>query len=106
VRTMKGAVSGVPPGMLVPGNIDLSSRPVVHNPDGTISTVRSITVGIGPGRFVLLPTVVGQRIVSNDAAIQHWRNTGQHLGMFVNENAADRYAVNLHNAQARMYLNR
>jgi hypothetical protein len=92
-------------GLIKPGNIDLLHRPVVHNPDGSISTVRSITVGT-PHGFVLLPTVVGGRVVSNDAAIDHWRRSGQHLGVFASERAADRYAQQLHQSQARRYLSR
>lgn len=95
----------IPEGMLRPGNIDLAHRPVVHNPDGTISTVRSITVGT-PRGFVLLPTVVGNRVVSNEAAIDHWRQSGQHLGTFASEQAADRYAQQLHESQARLYRGR
>lgn len=93
----------LPPGMLTPGNINLDRRPRVRNPDGSISTVRSITVGVDKGRFVLIPTVVGNRVVSNQQAVNHWRQSGQHLGIFQNEPAANRYAVDLHNAQARQY---
>lgn len=96
--------SQLPAGMIRPGNIDLNTRPVVHNPDGSISTVRSITVGPDSGRFYLIPTVVGDRVVSNLAAIDHWRRTGQHLGVFTSEDAADAYARQLHVAQAHQYL--
>lgn len=92
------------PGMLRLGNIDLNHRPIVRNPDGTISTVRAITVGPENGRYFLLPTVVGKKVVSNQAAIDHWRKTGQHLGVFASEASADHYANQLHNDQARQYL--
>lgn len=86
------------------GNIDLSRRPIVHNPDGSISTVRSISIGLDNGQTALIPTVVGNRVVSNDAAIAHYLATGQHLGIFNDENLANRYAENLHAAQAAEYL--
>lgn len=89
-------------GLLQPGNIDLAKRPVVHNPDGSISTVRSISVGVN-GKTVLIPTVVGNRVVSNDEAIQHFRQSGEHLGVFADEPSATAYAQQLHQQQAAMY---
>lgn len=91
-----------PPGMVKPGNIDLKKRPVVHNKDGSYSTVRSITIQTDKG-YVLIPTVVGKKVVSNKAAISHYKKTGQHLGIFTSEQAADQYATNLHDQQAQAY---
>jgi hypothetical protein len=91
-------------GLLIPGNINLNNRPVVHNPDGSISTVRSITITDNQGRAILIPTVVNGRVVSNDEAINHYRQTGEHLGVFSNEPAANAYAQNLHQQQAKQYL--
>lgn len=99
------------PGQLEPGTIDLHNRPVVPNLDGSISTVRSVTVTDNQGRAYLIPTVIkdprypgGGRVVSGQQALQHFQQTGQHLGVFKNEAAADRYAESLHNEQAREYL--
>lgn len=95
-----------PTGQTEPGNIDLSTRPVVHNSNGSISTVRSITVTDSDGHAVLIPTVVGDKVVSNKDAIAHYQKTGQHLGKFNSEAAADQYAESLHNDQAEMYKGR
>lgn len=89
-------------GRIAPGNIDLTRRPRVRNADGTISTVRSISIG-PPHRQVLIPTVVGRRVVSNAQAAMHYRRTGQHLGIFSSIAAANRYAESLHREQARRY---
>ena len=89
-------------GPVAPGNIDLHNRPVVHNPDGSISTVRSITVGFGDKTYVL-PTVVGGKVVSNREAIDHFRQTGEHLGAFGKREEADAYAQRLHEDQAKEY---
>lgn len=91
-----------PAGLVRPGNINLHNRPVVHNPDGTISTVRSITITHG-GRAILLPTVVGGKVVSPQEAIDHWRRTHEHLGIFSDEASANSYAEALHKAQAKEY---
>ena len=82
------------------GNIDLTNRPKVKNKDGSISTVRTITIHTPVG-FVLIPTVVGGRVVPEDMAITHYRKTGRHLGIFSSEVTADAYAQWLHEAEAR-----
>lgn len=90
---------------VTPGNIDIHNRPVVHNPDGSISTVRSITVGFGDKTYVL-PTVVGGRVVSNKEAIDHFKQTGEHLGAFSTLEDAERYSQRLHEDQAKEYEGR
>lgn len=94
--------TGQPSGLIVPGNINLNDRPIVHNADGSYSTVRSITITDG-GKAILIPTVVGGRVVSNEQAIQHYQQTGQHLGVFDSEADADAYAQSLHERQAAQY---
>lgn len=85
-------------GMSQMGNIDLANRPNVQNPDGTHSSVRTITAGFGDKTY-LLPTVVNGKIVSNDEAIQHYKDTGEQMGGFDNEDAAENYDKNLHRAE-------
>lgn len=91
-------------GVISQPNIDLNHRPIVHNPDGSISTIRSATFQGDNGQYVLLPTVVGGKIVSNNDAWQHYVNTGEHLGTYSSEAAADYFANKLHEGQANEYL--
>jgi hypothetical protein len=95
------AGGGKPEGLVKPGNIDINDRPPVKNSDGSVSTVRSITITVGD-KAVLIPTVVGGRVVSNAEAIAHFKQTGQNLGMFKDEGSADAYAEKLHQQQAAM----
>lgn len=86
---------GTEKGMLTAGNIDLSNRPVVKNEDSSQSTVRTITIE-EDGKTILLPTVIDGKIVSNKKAVEHYRETGQHMGVFSSEAAANEYDKKLH----------
>ena len=91
---------------VTPGNIDLTKRPVVHNPDGSISTVKSMSVNFG-GPEILIPMVSPDgRVLTEDQAVEMYRRTGQHLGMFANPESATAFAESLHNDQAIMYKGR
>lgn len=93
------------PQPIVPGNIDLHHRPVVHNKDGSISTVLSMSIGTDKGE-VLIPMVVGGRVVSDKEAVRHYQQTGEHLGIFRTPAEADAYAQRLHERQAAEYTGR
>lgn len=91
-------------GQIEAGNIDLGKRPVVKNPDGSVSTVRSMSANFD-GREYLIPTVTDDgRVVSDDEAIKLFQTTGRHLGAFDKPENATRYAESLHRAQEAQYV--
>ena len=68
------------------GNIPLNNRPNVKNPDGSISTVKSISINVD-GKETLIPRVIRDKsgkayVASVKDAIQHHMKTGEHLGKF------------------------
>src|SRR5262245_58789332 len=88
-------------GLITPGNIDLSNRPVVKH-QGQIATVRSISFE-QDGRTILIPTVIGDKVVGNAEAIQHYQQSGEHLGIFQSREHADKYAKELSKSQDAFY---
>lgn len=100
---MAQALMGADGGAIEKGNINLQNRPAVHNADGSVSSVRSMSFGDENGHEILVPTVSDDgRIMSNDEAVQKYYQTGRHLGKFSSPAAADAYAEQLHNDQAAM----
>jgi hypothetical protein len=95
-------MAGNPAGLIAPGNIDIANRPVAKNADGSISTVRSMSIN-EDGKSILIPTVVGGKVVSNEEAIAHYHKTGENLGVFQTDAQADAYSQSLHEQQAGMY---
>lgn len=101
-----GGGGGKPKGLLKQGNIDIHDRPVIHNPNGSISTVYSMVAGFEEGgkeRYYVIPRAINGRIVSEQAAIQHFRNSHEHLGEFDNEKNANNFSETLHEEQAKEY---
>ncbi len=91
-------------GMVTQGNINLFNRPSVNNEDGTISTVRTISIGTDAGE-VLIPTVSDDgKLLSDDDAIALYEKTGKHLGIFDNPDDATAYAEKLHDQQDQYYV--
>lgn len=85
-----------PIGQIEPGNIDLRKQPKVPNPHGGTSTVYSFSVNFG-GKEYLLPMVMPDgRLLDEETAIQEFRRTGRHLGVFDSPDNATAFARQLH----------
>lgn len=90
-------------GQIEAGNVNLANRPQVHNADGSTSTVRTIGITTDRG-YVNIPTVSDDgRVLSDQEAIQQYKTTGRHLGIYRDQASGDAAAKSLHNEQARRY---
>lgn len=73
----------------------------VKNKDGTISTVRTIGININ-GEEVVIPTVHPDGyIMSNDEAVERYKQTGEYFGKFKSVDEATKFSIGLHNQQAK-----
>lgn len=96
--------TATPKGLVTAGNINLNNRPTVKNADGSISTVRSISINVDD-KEVLIPTISDDgKLLSDSEAVALFEKTGRHLGMFDSVENANRYAENLHKQQEAKYL--
>lgn len=90
-------------GLLAPGNINLRTLPVIHNPDGTVSIARTLSIAKN-GRQYLIPTVSDEgELLSDQDAITRFEQTGRHLGAFKTLQDATGYANRLHRQQEILY---
>jgi hypothetical protein len=89
-------------GLATPGNLDLSQRPSVPNPEGGTSSVLSMSIGVD-GKEYLIPRVSrGGELLDEKGAIAEFERTGQHLGAFDSPENATKYAEALHRQQAAL----
>ena len=93
-------------GLVERGNIDLHNRPVVENKEtGGKSTVYSMGIGIEHGREALIPRVSDKgTIMSEKEAIDQFKKSKSHLGIYENKDYANAAAERLHKSQEKKYL--
>jgi hypothetical protein len=81
------------------GNIDLASRPVYVNDDGSVSTEVSMSFNDN-GKEILVPTIRtenGKRIdMTPQEAIAWYDQSGEHLGIFDSREEAEAMAQKIH----------
>ncbi len=83
-------------GLVRPGTIDLTTLPAVNLGNGMWGTVHSASREVN-GVEVLYPQIVNGKLVSDDEAFRYAMQTGRNLGTFTDGDAADKYALRLHN---------
>lgn len=92
------------PNLVERGNIDLNNRPRVKNPDGSVSTVFSMSFNLDNGPEIIVPRVADDgTIMDEDTAVKQYLQTGKHLGKFKDTEAATRFAQKLHLQQESIY---
>ncbi len=70
-----------------------TNRPIIHNPDGSISTERTMTIE-SDGKFILIPTIVNGKQLSQQDAIKEWKaGNNKPVGVFKTNEEAEKYAT-------------
>ena len=88
-------------GMVVPPTMDPTQQHPAVNPDGSISTVKTIGVNVD-GLEVVIPTISPDgQFLTDEEARQLFLRTGRHLGMFKTVDQANAYAQQLHASEAQ-----
>lgn len=76
------------------GNIDVSKQPIVQGNDGNVSTVHAITHEVN-GKTVLIPNTIDGKVVTDAEAIEQFKQSGKHMGVFKNKSSAEKYLTKL-----------
>ena len=84
------------PGLVELGNVNLFDRPQLPSPDNGYGTVSTSTFDIDDGNTVLLPTIIEGIKYSPKEAFQHFKDTGEHMGIFKSRKEADSFDKKLH----------
>lgn len=87
---------------VVAGNLTLTSRPLVENMDGSVSTIYGTVYNDGSNE-VVIPRVLHGAIVTEARAIEYYTSSGQHLGKFASGSVAnaETYLDNLNAIQTQ-----
>jgi hypothetical protein len=88
----------------VPGILPFDIQNRVENPDGTISTIKTISFNDGTGE-ILIPTIVKNKELSEEEAIDYYYKSGESFGTFKSVEDANRMAEYLHLLHAQRLEN-
>ena len=88
------------------GNLRNEGRRVLlrRDKDGKVngySTTSSMLVRHDDGKFAVVPTVVGGRELSQEEAVKHYAETGEHWGMADDEESAQKMAQEVHDTHMK-----
>ena len=88
------------------GNLRNEGRRVLlrRDKDGKVngySTTSSMLVRHDDGKFAVVPTVVGGKELSQEEAVKHYAETGEHWGMADDEESAQKMAQEVHNTHIK-----
>ncbi len=84
------------PGIMEVGNVNLIDRPKLLTPDKGYQTVFTMTAGLDGGKTVLLPRVIEGFMHTPQEAMKHFKETGEHMGIFDTQKNADAFDEQLH----------